>query len=312
MLQTLELIIAKQIEKTFGRCGSCNRYRGCCYKSESKILCPDCITCLRNQRRLTIIESKINPSPVKKIKVKIPRIRKDKPPKTKKKINLVRNFFGRGLLQAEILNLLKKHKTGFSCTDIARKLRASPSSAWVTITRLVESNQVVYTGKQRNRIYAHPCHADVLEKYKGVCVPNIPTIEKVKKALDASDRITCTLEIYNTFKDKKSKPNILCCLRFLVARGDALSYFDHQENREKFASTANKKALYDFNNNQPQHKILNFLKEGIKNKQEIANHLGNVRRCTAGVSKILAELQEQGKVELAKSTRRGIFFQLKA
>lgn len=320
MLQTLEHITVKQIEKTFGRCSSCGRYRGCCHESESKILCLDCVTTLRNQQRLTIIsQPKAEPSSVKQTKLKTPRVRKNKPkeiknkPKEiKKKIKLYREF-GRGLLQIAIIDLLKRSKAGFSLSNIARKLRSLPTSTWITITRLVEDGKIVYVGKQRNRIYAHPSHAEVLEKYRGVMVSRLPTIEKVKAILDASDRITSATEILNKVKGKKSKTSILYCLRFLVVRGDAVSYFDYQEHGEKFASTRNQKAFYDFNNNQPQHKILNLLKEGPKNKQEISQHLGNVRRCTAGVTKILADLQEQGKVEPAPRPkhRRGDFFQLK-
>lgn len=320
MLQTLEHITVKQIEKTFGRCSSCGRYRGCCHESESKILCLDCVTTLRNQQRLTIIsQPKAEPSSVKQTKLKTPRVRKNKPkeiknkPKEiKKKIKLYREF-GRGLLQIAIIDLLKRSKAGFSLSDIARKLRSLPTSTWITITRLVEDGKIVYVGKQRNRIYAHPSHAEVLEKYRGVMVSRLPTIEKVKAILDASDIITSATEIYSKVTGKKSKTSILYCLRFLVVRGDAVSYFDYQEHGEKFASTTNEKAFYDFNNNQPQHKILNFLKEGPKNKQEISQHLGNVRRCTAGVTKILADLQEQGKVAIAPTPkhRRGDFFQLK-
>ena len=316
MLQTLEQVTVKQIEKTFGRCGSCGRYRGCCHESDSKILCLDCITTLKNQRRLTIIQQPgIRPSPVKQAKLKlprIPRIRKDKPKKIKKKIKLYRKF-NRSLLQKEILNLLKRTKAGFSLSDIARKLRSLPTSTWITISRLVEDGKIVYVGKQRNRIYAHPSHAEVLEKYRGVIVSRLPTIERVKAILDGSDTISSATEICSKITGKKSKTSILYCLRFLVIRGDAASYFDYQEHGEKFVSTTNEKAFYDFNNNQPQHKILNFLKEGPKNKQEISQHLGNVRRCTAGVTKILADLQEQGEIEPAPTPkrRRGDFFQLK-
>ena len=314
MLQTLEQVTVKQIEKTFGRCGSCGRYRGCCHEFDSKILCLDCITTLKNQRRLIIIQQPgIRPSPVQQAKLKTPRIRnKDKPKKIKKKIKLYREF-GRGLLQKEILNLLKRTKAGFSLSDIARKLRSLPTSTWITISRLVEDGKIVYVGKQRNRIYAHPSHAEVLEKYRGVMVSRLSTIEKVKAILDASDIITSATEICGKITGKKSKTSVLYCLRFLVVRGDAVSYFDYQEHGEKFVSTTNEKAFYDFNNNQPQHKILNFLKEGPKNKQEISRHLGNVRRCTAGVTKILADLQEQGEIEPAPTPkrRRGDFFQLK-
>ena len=320
MLQTLEHITVKQIEKTFGRCSSCGRYRGCCHESESKIICPDCITCLRNQQRLTIIsQPKAEPSSVKQTKLKTPRVRKNKPkeiknkPKEiKKKIKLYREF-GRGLLQIAILNILKRNKAGFSLSDIARKLRSLPTSTWITITRLVKDGKVAYIGKQRNRIYAHPNHAEILEKYRDVMVSRLPTIEKVKAILDASNKITSATEIYSKVTGKKSKTSVLYCLRFLVIRGDAVSYFDYQEYGEKFASTTNEKAFYDFNNNQPQHKILNLLKERPKNKQEISQHLGNVRRCTAGVTKILAELQERGEIEPAPTPkrRRGDFFQLK-
>ena len=327
MLQTLEHITVKQIEKTFGRCSSCGRYRGCCHESESKILCLDCVTTLRNQKRLTIIsQPKAEPSSVKQTKLKTPRVRKNKPkeiknkpkeikkkPKEiKKKIKLYREF-GRDLLRTAILDLLKRNNAGFSLSDIAKKLRSLPTSTWITITRLVEDGKIVYVGKQRNRIYAHPSHAEVLEKYRGVMVSRLPTIEKVKAILDASDRITSATEIYSKVTGKKSKTSVLYCLRFLVIRGDAVSYFDYQEHGEKFASTTNEKAFYDFNNNQPQHKILNFLKEGPKNKQEISQHLGNLRRCTAGVTKILAELQEREEIAIAPTPkrRRGDFFQLK-
>jgi hypothetical protein len=177
---------------------------------------------------------------------------------------------------------------------------------------LVEDGEIVYVGKQRNRIYAHHSHAEVLEKYRGVCVSRLPTIEKVKAILDASDKITSATEIYSKVKGKKSKTSIRYCLRFLVVRGDAVSCFDYQEHGEKFVSTTNEKAFFDFNNNQPQHKILNFLKDGPKNKQEISQHLGNLRRCTIGVSKILAELQGQGKIAIAPrpATRKGVFFEL--
>ena len=219
MLQTLEHITVKQIEKTFGRCGSCGRYRGCCHESDSKILCLDCITTLKNQRRLTIIQQPgIRPSPVQQAKLKtprIPRIRKDKPKKIKKKIKLYREF-GRGLLQKEILNLLKRTKAGFSLSDIARKLRSLPTSTWITITRLVKDGKVAYIGKQRNRIYAHPNHAEILEKYRGVMVSRLPTIEKVKTILDASNKITSATEIYSKVTGKKSKTSVLYCLRFLV------------------------------------------------------------------------------------------------
>lgn len=319
MLQTLEHITVKQIEKTFGRCGSCHRYRGCNHESESKILCLDCVTTLRNQQRLTIIsQPKTEPSSVKQAKLKTPRVRKNKPkeiknkPKEiKKKIKLYREF-GSGLLQKEILDLLKRNNAGFSLSDIARKLRSLPTSTWITTTRLVEDGEIVYVGKQRNRIYAHHSHAEVLEKYRGVCVSRLPTIEKVKAILDASDKITSATEIYSKVKGKKSKTSIRYCLRFLVVRGDAVSCFDYQEHGEKFVSTTNEKAFFDFNNNQPHHKILNFLKDGPKNKQEISQHLGNLRRCTIGVSKILAELQGQGKIAIAPrpATRKGVFFEL--
>jgi hypothetical protein len=347
MLQTLEHITVKQIEKTFGRCGSCHRYRGCNHESESKILCLDCVTTLRNQQRLTIIsQPKTEPSSVKQAKLKTPRVRKNKPkeiknkpkeiknkpkeiknkpkeiknkpkeiknkPKEiKKKIKLYREF-GSGLLQKEILDLLKRNNAGFSLSDIARKLRSLPTSTWITTTRLVEDGEIVYVGKQRNRIYAHHSHAEVLEKYRGVCVSRLPTIEKVKAILDASDKITSATEIYSKIKGKKSKTSIRYCLRFLVVRGDAVSCFDYQEHGEKFVSTTNEKAFFDFNNNQPHHKILNFLKDGPKNKQEISQHLGNLRRCTIGVSKILAELQGQGKIAIAPrpATRKGVFFEL--
>lgn len=312
MIATLEPITVKPIEKKAGFCASCSRFRYCEYESGNKILCPGCITCLRNQKSLIVEAEEILPKNKTSKQPKQPKIKQPKQIKIKQpkqpKIKQPRK-----IVQKKVCNFLQANKMGFFAKDIAQKFKVSHKYAWEILSSLVKSGEVVPSvGRKRNKIYAHVSHAEILQKYQGLRLGCRSNMAEIISALHGSDKVIATADIYSLIEGRRSKSTIIACLRFMVQEDEALTYFDHSLDCEMFASAINENAVKNFQetSRQTENKILAFLKTGTKSRQQIATYLGKNPRSIKAISKILSALQDEGKVELVHIDRRGSFAKL--
>jgi predicted ArsR family transcriptional regulator len=311
MVTTLEPITVKPIEIKAGLCGSCFHYRYCEHQQEGNLICSRCVAILKNQKRLIIEISELPKEEIaKQPKVKREKqlnIKRTKQIKTRKPRTPIEK------VREKICTFLLTNKMCYSAKDIAQKFRISHKYAWEILSSLVESGRVAPSaGRKRNKLYAHVCHAEILQKYQGNRIGHISNRVKIKSTLDSNDKVITTAEIHNLLQGKYGKSTIIACLRLMVQEGEALTYFDHSLDCEMFASAINENAVKDFQKNyrQTENKILDFLKTGTKSRQQIAAHLGKHPRSIKAVSKILELLQEKGKVEFVRIEGRGSFVKL--
>jgi hypothetical protein len=319
MITTLEPITVKPISIKAGLCGSCFHYRYCEHQQEGNLICPRCVAILKNQNRLII---EIAELPKEEI-AKQPKVKREKQSKIQlsKQLNIKRTKQIKirkpsppiEKVREKICTFLLANKMCYFAKDIAQKFRISHKYAWEILSSLVKSGRVAPSaGRKRNKLYAHVCHAEILQKYQGNRIGHSSNRVEIKSTLHSSDKVITTAEIHNLLGSKYGKSTIIACLRFMVQEGEALTYFDHSLDCEMFASAINENAVKNFQENyrQTENKILDFLKTGTKSRQQIAVHLGKHPRSIKAVSKILELLQEKGKVEFVRIEGRGSFVKL--
>lgn len=286
-----------------GWCGECSRWRYCDHECESKLICINCLTCLRNQNLVEFIKPKPRKNQIETAKnyrsyraLEI----KSEAPDTSESPNVSTNCLNDRTLKARILGFLITNKSAFCVRDIAIRFKSKHSVIWRILEEYVMSGDVVATKKKRNRIYAHSFHIKEVDIQGYESLHRSRMINQVREILESnqdewysSRRMTDELtDVLNKIPRQQS---VLNCLRFLVVEGKAIGYFDHRYDSNLFGSIAGKSKLLE---KTPENQILSFLKEGRKTRQEIALHLGRTKRSIKGVQKILWSLRNQERVEL--------------
>jgi Fe2+ or Zn2+ uptake regulation protein len=139
------------IPSTAGRCYKCHRFRYCEHQSESgKIICPDCIQTLRNQRLLTeIIPQHPEPNPLRQRKPRQEKPIIAKPQKeAKPRAKYVSSI-------EKIRKLLQESEKALTAKEIvASGVCGHRTSVYKTLNRLIETGAVVASSDTaKNRVF---------------------------------------------------------------------------------------------------------------------------------------------------------------
>lgn len=297
MNSTAIAIQASKIQPTANRCFNCKRFRYCQHESSSGLICDDCVTLFRNQK---IINIAAPPKPTTQPK---PQPKKRPVPRKPKSV-VVREISRSTPIKeatAAVLKVLKKHPCGLRFPEIVDQLNAEKYIIHRAIEVLIKHSEINFDeNRQKNRLYFHPIHRENIAKFAPLKITRANDTELIKEAINNFPNICIARDLMQP--TSKSRNCVLRNLRLLAARGEVLSYTEHDTNTTYFASKTNPQAaqkFQEFINNSEPVKIMNFLADGrAKSRFSIAKMLG--KKSYKGVIKILGILEEEGKIRSFK------------